>query len=217
MQYIFGLLNDISFLISMALISLSLPGLAQTIQSTLLNFIYVDIMQTDAWLLPMMFNSTELGEGQAINPFFDDNGYSSCIFIANLGSTFIYILIYFAIFLLLSILRIIRTITCDSLNFLRLYSNWFESKILWNSVFRFIIQQYPPILISGLINIYNFDTSTQWKMISTYIAMVVLGVCKIAIISMSIIIYKHRFNLESKYFQDNYGTLVERLDLCKHS
>ena len=44
MQYIFGLLNDISFLISMALISLSLPGLAQTIQSTLLNFIYVDIM-----------------------------------------------------------------------------------------------------------------------------------------------------------------------------
>ena len=47
--------------------------------------------------------------------------------------------------------------------------------------------------------------------------MVVLGVCKIAIISMSIIIYKHRFNLESKYFQDNYGTLVERLDLCKHS
>jgi hypothetical protein len=113
MQYIFGLLNDISFLISMALISLSLPGLAQTIQSTLLNFIYVDIMQTDAWLLPMMFNSTELGEGQAINPFFDDNGYSSCIFIANLGSTFIYILIYFAIFLLLSILRIIRTITCD--------------------------------------------------------------------------------------------------------
>ena len=34
---------------------------------------------------------------------------------------------------------------------------------------------------------------------------------------MSVIIYKNRFNLDSQEFQDKYGTLVERLDLCKYS
>lgn len=118
----------------------------------------------------------------------------------NLGSTYVYLIIYFAILLLLMILRVFRVITFDSIGCLRLYSNWLESKVLWNSVFRFIIQQYPPIVISSLINIYKFDTSTEWKKISTYTAMVVLGLCQIAIISMSVIIYKNRYNLESKAF-----------------
>ncbi len=88
----------------------------------------------------MLFNTTDLGEGQGINTFFNENGYSSCIFIVNLGSTFVYLLIYFVIMLLLISIRVIRGIICDSIGFLRLFSDWLESKVLWNSVFRFIIQ-----------------------------------------------------------------------------
>lgn len=119
--------------------------------------------------------------------------------------------------LFLMILRILRAMCCDTFRCLKQYSNWLEAKILWNSVFRFIIQQYPPIAISALINIYEFDTSSAWKTISTYTAVAVFGLCLIAIISMSVIIYKNRFNLDSQEFQDKYGTLVERLDLCKYS
>jgi hypothetical protein len=153
MQYIFGLLNDISFLIIMALISLNLPGLAQSIQVMMLDFIYLDVLQTDLWLNPMLFTQTELDE-EALSLFFDQNGFSSCIFIVNLGSSFVYLLIYAFILALLFLLRLTRLISCEKIICLKSFSDWLEGKILWNSVFRLLIQQYPPILISALINIY---------------------------------------------------------------
>ncbi len=139
MTYLFGLLNDISFLTAMGLISLNLPGLAQTIQSMILDFIYVDALQTDLWLNPMLFNSTDLENEEAINPFFDENGFQSCIFIVNIGSTYVYLLIYGAIMFILFILRLFRLICWDSFACLKSYSDWLESKILWNSIFRFLI------------------------------------------------------------------------------
>jgi hypothetical protein len=34
-------------------------------------------------------------------------------------------------------------------------ADWVRAKMVWNGILRFIIQQYPPILISGIITIYN--------------------------------------------------------------
>jgi hypothetical protein len=50
MNFLFGSMNDMSFLTILSLISLSVPGLAQTIQAVILKFLYLDVLMTDEWL-----------------------------------------------------------------------------------------------------------------------------------------------------------------------
>jgi len=54
-QYLWGLLNDMSFLTILTMISLSVPGIAKIIQSILMNFVYLDLLQTEKWLIPWIF------------------------------------------------------------------------------------------------------------------------------------------------------------------
>ena len=90
-------MNDLSFLTTLGLVSLTLPGLAQIIQSIILGFIYMDMLQTDEWLNPMLFTEKELEDAKPLNKFFDENGFSSCNFIVNMGSTFIFFMFYAAV------------------------------------------------------------------------------------------------------------------------
>jgi hypothetical protein len=39
----------------MTMISITVPGIAKLIMGALLNFIYLDILQTDKWLYPLIF------------------------------------------------------------------------------------------------------------------------------------------------------------------
>jgi len=48
-----------SFLTILSLISIAVPGLAQTIQTVLLKFLYIDILMTDEWLYPMLLKEEE--------------------------------------------------------------------------------------------------------------------------------------------------------------
>ena len=61
-QYIWALLNDMSFLTINAMISITVPGTAKLIQMALLNFIYLDILQTDKWLIPLLFKEDETNQ-----------------------------------------------------------------------------------------------------------------------------------------------------------
>ena len=45
----------------------------------------------------MLFTEKELKDAKPLNKYFNENGFSSCIFIVNLGSTFIYFMLYFLI------------------------------------------------------------------------------------------------------------------------
>jgi hypothetical protein len=56
-----------SFLTILTMISISMPGLAKIIQPALLNFIYLDIFQTDLWLAPMLFPSVSKIEDENEN------------------------------------------------------------------------------------------------------------------------------------------------------
>jgi len=53
-QFLWGNLEDMSFLTINSMISLSIPGLPQLIQSVLLKFIYFDILYTELWLSQFM-------------------------------------------------------------------------------------------------------------------------------------------------------------------
>jgi hypothetical protein len=84
-----------SFLTICTLISISVPGITQIVQSVLLNFIYLDILQTDKWLIPLIYGKSQsIGEeDMPLNSFFDENGFNSRSLIKNLGSTFIYLVV----------------------------------------------------------------------------------------------------------------------------
>ncbi len=44
-----------SFLAILSLISISVPGIAKVIQSSLFGFISMDLLYTDRWLNPLIF------------------------------------------------------------------------------------------------------------------------------------------------------------------
>jgi hypothetical protein len=64
----------------------------------------MDLLYTDRWLNPLIFKSETKTTGDedeavpiedtALNPFFEENGFSTRILIKNLGSTFVYIILY---------------------------------------------------------------------------------------------------------------------------
>jgi hypothetical protein len=66
----------------------------------------MDLLYTDRWLIPMIFKENSgvavddfeeklvSKEDTALNPYFEENGFSTRILIKNLGSTFVYLIIY---------------------------------------------------------------------------------------------------------------------------
>jgi hypothetical protein len=81
-QYLWGLLNDMSFLTICSMISISVPGIGKILQNALMSFIYLDILQTDLWLFPLLFPPKASGEDdefndmdQPLNMYFDENGF----------------------------------------------------------------------------------------------------------------------------------------------
>ena len=70
-QYLWGLLNDISFLNILVLVSLNVPGMVQIIQGTLLNFIYMDILQTGLWLDNWIFTHEDDDNDGVLNEYFE--------------------------------------------------------------------------------------------------------------------------------------------------
>ena len=62
LHYLFDLVNDLSFLVILSLISMPLPGMASSIQQILLQFICLDILMTSDWLVPWLVNADDQTE-----------------------------------------------------------------------------------------------------------------------------------------------------------
>ena len=48
-------MSDMSFLTILSMISISVPGIAKVIQNALFGFICMDLLHTDRWLNPLIF------------------------------------------------------------------------------------------------------------------------------------------------------------------
>jgi hypothetical protein len=59
MNFLWGSMNDMSFLTILSLISITVPGIAQTIQAVILKFLYLDILMTDEWFYPIILKKEE--------------------------------------------------------------------------------------------------------------------------------------------------------------
>lgn len=121
-QLLWGLINDLSFLTVLSLVSISTPGIGQAIQSQMLKFICFDILMTDKWFTKIFYADEESGSkgriltpsknaDHALNSYFEINGFESMSLIKNLGSTFIYLLIYLLGLLILLLLTILKPLT----------------------------------------------------------------------------------------------------------
>ncbi len=77
-----------------SLISISIKGIGKRIQSVMLSFIMLDILQTDLWFNRHV-SSPDL---EALSPTFEENGYDSMNIFDNLGSTFIFGMILFILY-----------------------------------------------------------------------------------------------------------------------
>jgi hypothetical protein len=111
---------------------------------------------------------------QPLNLYFDENGFESKSLIKNLGSTFVYLVLY--IFLCVPSVshKFHRSKICSVIFHINSYrisriSNWLSKQLLWNAVFRFILQQGPSMMnavginaFGVFINFYHPIDEIQW-------------------------------------------------------
>ncbi|TNV86205.1 hypothetical protein FGO68_gene1499 [Halteria grandinella] len=164
---IWGMLNDLSFMINMTMISISIPGVAQPIMSIVLQFIYLDILQTDKWLTPILSSDTN---DESLNTFFEESGFQSQLMLKNLGSTLIFTIILALLYFLDGLVKLISRF--DE-RILKLTSK-LQDKLYWNSGIRFVIQQFQPLLVTSLINLYYMNATSILSLASLASALLTL-------------------------------------------
>ena len=151
-QFVWSLMDDLSFLLINTMISMSVPGVASIISEVLINLIYFDILFTEKWFPQFMesmnfdFDANDI----SINTYFDQNGFQSQLIIKNLGSTFFFIVFYFIAWFLLLIFKI-ASIFFDYTNKI---SMKLEVMLMWNGTITLMMQQFTPMIISSFINLY---------------------------------------------------------------
>lgn len=171
-----------SFLTILTMISLTVPGIAKLVQKLLMNFIYLDILQTELWFIPWLFppgsemekyqqkvdeEETETFEAlrlaeYPLSNYFDENGFSSHVLLKNLGSSTFYIAILFLLLILIPIFSGLKGVSPvyyllnpNTLYSFKKWSLYLKKKFLWNGILRFLLQQFSPIFMGSLLNVFQ--------------------------------------------------------------
>ncbi|TNV86917.1 hypothetical protein FGO68_gene12905 [Halteria grandinella] len=208
MNFIWDLLNDLSFMMILSFISISVPGLVQMIQSTFLSFIYMDLLQTDKWLPRLFFSNQNDDDDEALNQFFEINGFSSKRLINNLGSTFVFLMIFLSLHIFLLLMRCFfeGCTKCGDRIIKKL-----SEKLYWGGSIRFITQQYTPLALSGAINLYMIKYDSAGDVISIVLSIGIVAISPLLITLLSVILWRARRKQEASLTKD-YGCLVEDLN-----
>ncbi|TNV86502.1 hypothetical protein FGO68_gene6797 [Halteria grandinella] len=112
MNLVWTILNDLSFLTSLGLIAIPIPGIASNIQSFLNTIIYLDLLLTDKWMQPLLqriYYHLELEDDEAINSFIDGQGFQSKQLLFNLGSTLVFLIIQILTLLYTGLMKMLRS------------------------------------------------------------------------------------------------------------
>jgi hypothetical protein len=73
-----------------------------------MSFIYVDIFLSDQWMAELFYGLERIHEdSEPLNSFFDESGYSSKVLLKNINSSLVFLWIYFSLYGLLLIFRIL--------------------------------------------------------------------------------------------------------------
>jgi hypothetical protein len=123
---------------------------------------------------------------QALNPFFDINGFSSMNLAINMGSTFAFL---FALTTSLALFGILKLLSMMCPIFAPRES--FTRKMQWSYPLRFLIQQFFPVYTSALINLYEPDILRNDSFFYVLSMVIVLGL-PVILCLLSYQIRKHK-------------------------
>ncbi|TNV73331.1 hypothetical protein FGO68_gene16603 [Halteria grandinella] len=208
MNLIQSMLNYLSFMMSTSMVSLSVPGVASTIQSMLLQFIYLDTLMTDLWMTDKVQETLSLDEVEddtPINSFFDDSGFGSQILLLNLGSTLVFLIVLMAQFVAVPALKVVGHWS----NRARKLEQNLSRKLMWNGTIRFLIQQFQPLVLSSLINITRKrDFASFGARLSFSLSLLILVIVHISFFLIANLIRTTK-DFTNPTYLSKYGTLHE--------
>ena len=124
----------------------------------------------------------------------------------NLGSTFVYLVVYFFI-VVIYCLMIPLSIVFKSIENVK---NYIGNKLFMNGTFKLFFSQFPPILMASIINIYQFKFDSLMEKVSTSAAVFFLIILPTGLLVSSFLITKYRAAnmLEDSNFQKKMSELL---------
>jgi len=108
--------------------------------------------------------------------------------VRNLGSTFIYLVLYFGVVVLYIIMLPLSMVFKSVDNF----KNYLGKKLFMNGTLKLFFSQFPPMLMASLINIYNFKFNTLMEIVSTSTAGFFLFILPTGLLTSWFLIHKYR-------------------------
>lgn len=124
-----------------------------------------------------------------------------------MGSTFVYLSIYIAlIFLYLLMTPLSRFFS--SINVVKAYLG---KQLFMKYMLIMFFSQYPPMLLSSLINIYDINFDGLLETVSTSVSLVLFAVLPSGLVATYLQIRKYRSGLtilEDQGFQERYSELI---------
>ncbi|TNV86575.1 hypothetical protein FGO68_gene11002 [Halteria grandinella] len=213
MNLIWDMMNDLSFIISLGMISIPIPGIASPIQSMLSAIIYMDLLMTDKWLSPFLEwivqNSED--EDSPLNLFLESQGFQSQLILYNLGSTLIFIEIQVFLLIYAGLMRLLSSMSILG----KKQYEFLEKRLIWGGTIRFIIQQFQPLIFSSLINIRcasKQDLRAQSPGIRLNFCLSVI----IFAVMLALLVIFHVIVKKGKAREYKYSTLIEGLNQTKN-
>ncbi|TNV86252.1 hypothetical protein FGO68_gene12117 [Halteria grandinella] len=205
---IWSMLNDLSIMISLTMISISIPGIAQSFMNIMLQFVYLDILQTDLWLKPFFASEKDddgnLLEDEGLNEYFEQQGYQSMQSLKNLGSTLIFSISLIALFTGYLFFIMLGNIHSS----VEKGQQYLQKKLFWNSSCRFIVQQYQPLIISSLINLYSLKFISFVTLLSSFFSFASLA----TILALYCKMLKAIRSMDQKSLKESWSPLVEGIN-----
>jgi hypothetical protein len=107
--------------------------------------------------------------------------------IKNLGSTLVYLAFIAVAFLLLIISYILQGL----FGIFESTHKFIKKNMMWNFTLRLLIQQFQPIIMFAIINLYHLDNSINIYLSSTVLTFLQLIVGHLVIPIMAVAIYSH--------------------------
>ncbi|TNV86282.1 hypothetical protein FGO68_gene3639 [Halteria grandinella] len=167
-QLLWNMLNDLSFMMSLSMVSVNVPGIAQVVQRILLGMIYLDLLDTSKWIDPIISSDEDGLVDQSLNPYFELSGFQSLYMLKNLGSTLVFVFMYVMAFVLSFVCRWMKSFSQK----FTIIGSKIDSMIYWNGSLRFLIQQFQPLLLSSLINLCNLSEATSLSTIASMLSII---------------------------------------------
>ncbi len=88
---------------------MTVPGVIIFLQKVLYNLIFMDILHTESWLFHLFYqDDVDLVDTESLNSFFEENGFQSKQVLKNLGSTVLFLFLFFALWLIIGLVHAIR-------------------------------------------------------------------------------------------------------------